>query len=97
VDVFHLVPGGGIRRLTVEVRRDPLDHRARLVTLRPSSQDRSVSAPVPSLPSKKQRLLDALRETGGNRAAAARRLGIGRTTLYAQLRRFGIALPGDQD
>jgi len=32
----------------------------------------------------------ALRETGGNRSAAARALGIGRRTLYAKMDRLGI-------
>ena len=36
------------------------------------------------------RIVHALRETRGNRAAAARRLGIGRRTFYAKLKRLGI-------
>ncbi len=36
------------------------------------------------------RIDHALRETRGNRAAAARRLGIGRRTLYTKLKRLGI-------
>ena len=36
------------------------------------------------------RILDALREARGNRSAAARALGIGRRTLYAKMKRFGI-------
>ena len=36
------------------------------------------------------RIAHALRETRGNRAAAARRLGIGRRTFYAKLKRLGI-------
>ncbi len=36
------------------------------------------------------RIIHALRETRGNRAAAARRLGIGRRTFYAKLKRLGI-------
>jgi PAS domain S-box-containing protein len=39
---------------------------------------------------KKQRLIDALKKTRGNRAAAAKMLGIGRTTLYRQIKEFGI-------
>jgi transcriptional regulator of acetoin/glycerol metabolism len=39
---------------------------------------------------KKQRLIDALKKTRGNRAAAAKMLGIGRTTLYRQMKEFGI-------
>ena len=36
------------------------------------------------------RIAQALRETGGNRSAAARSLGIGRRTLYAKMERLGI-------
>jgi len=36
------------------------------------------------------RILDALREAGGNRSAAARALGIGRRTLYTKMERLGI-------
>ncbi len=39
------------------------------------------------------RILRALRETGGNRSEAARRLGIGRRTLYSKMERLAIA-PG---
>lgn len=38
----------------------------------------------------KEKLIEALQEAGGNRAAAARILGIGRTTLYRQLKKFGL-------
>ena len=36
------------------------------------------------------RILDALREAGGNRSAAARSLGIGRRTLYTRMEKLGI-------
>jgi DNA-binding NtrC family response regulator len=36
------------------------------------------------------RILDALREVGGNRSAAARSLGIGRRTLYTKMEKLGI-------
>jgi sigma-54 dependent transcriptional regulator, acetoin dehydrogenase operon transcriptional activator AcoR len=47
---------------------------------------KSAAAP-PNAPEdeERQRLLEALRRAGGNRAAAARLLGIGRTTLYRRL------------
>jgi DNA-binding NtrC family response regulator len=38
----------------------------------------------------RQRLLNALRQAGGNRAAAARLLGIGSATLYRKLARLEI-------
>jgi DNA-binding NtrC family response regulator len=39
------------------------------------------------------RIARALRETGGNRSAAARALGIGRRTLYTKLEKLGITPP----
>jgi DNA-binding NtrC family response regulator len=36
------------------------------------------------------RILEALRETRGNRSAAARALGIGRRTLYTKMEKLGI-------
>lgn len=36
------------------------------------------------------RIAQALRETGGNRSAASRLLGIGRRTLYAKMDRLGL-------
>jgi len=36
------------------------------------------------------RIREALRETRGNRSAAARALGIGRRTLYAKMRKLGV-------
>ncbi len=36
------------------------------------------------------RIRQALRECRGNRSAAARRLGIGRRTLYTKMERLGI-------
>jgi DNA-binding NtrC family response regulator len=40
-------------------------------------------------------LLRALRESRGNRSLAARRLGIGRRTLYDKLERLGISVPDE--
>ena len=37
------------------------------------------------------RIVRALREARGNRAAAARTLGIGRRTLYTKMEKLGIA------
>lgn len=41
----------------------------------------------------RQVLLDALRDAGGDREAAARDLGISRATIYRKLKRLGIAMP----
>jgi len=54
------------------------------------------SLPLPSASDlnaiKKQRLLDALRQSGGNQSEAARILGISRTSVWSQMKRFGINL-----
>ena len=39
---------------------------------------------------KKQRLVKALRETGGNQSEAARQLGISRTSVWSQMKRFHL-------
>jgi PAS domain S-box-containing protein len=41
-------------------------------------------------PDERQRILEALQRTGGNRKAAARMLGIGRATLYRKLASLGL-------
>ena len=55
-------------------------------------------AAAPDLPTAVARLEarligQALREAGGNRAEAARRLGIHRQLLYAKARRYGLLAP----
>ena len=55
-------------------------------------------AEAPDLPTAVARLEarligQALREAGGNRAEAARRLGIHRQLLYAKARRYGLLAP----
>jgi len=40
---------------------------------------------------KKQRLIRALEEAGGNQSEAARILGISRTSVWNQTRRFGLS------
>ncbi len=47
---------------------------------------------VPLEQMERQAIVDALEFTRGDRARAAHLLGIGRTTLYRKLKRFGIAL-----
>ncbi|MCX4197914.1 helix-turn-helix domain-containing protein, partial [Methylobacterium organophilum] len=42
----------------------------------------------------RHRVAAALREADGNRARAARRLGIQRQLLYAKIERYGLAAPG---
>lgn len=38
----------------------------------------------------RQSIVDALAETGGDRVLTASALGIGRTTLYRKMKRYGI-------
>jgi two-component system response regulator HydG len=45
----------------------------------------------------RRRILEVLRDTGGNKKLAASRLGIHRSTLYAKLRRFGLEEPGSPE
>jgi two-component system response regulator HydG len=45
----------------------------------------------------RQRIVDALAETGGNKKQTARRLGIHRSTLYAKLRRYRIETREGED
>ena len=60
-----------------------------LVTTRPGSETKRISSE--SLEEiKKQRLMDALRKSGGNRSKAARILGISRTSVWNQAKRFNI-------
>ena len=51
------------------------------------------SSPLDDELSDKQRLLQALEQTNYNRQAAARLLGIHKTTLYRRLRKLNIELP----
>ena len=44
---------------------------------------------------KKQRLVNALLEAGGNRSEAARLLGISRTSVWNQMKRYNIR-PAEQ-
>jgi transcriptional regulator of acetoin/glycerol metabolism len=57
----------------------------------------TLSAPEPAktrvtLPSRRRRIVEALTQTGGNRAEAARLLGMGRTTLYRLIQQFGLEI-----
>ena len=39
-------------------------------------------------------IVDALLDTDGNKAEAARLLGMSRATIYRKIREYGIAMPG---
>jgi transcriptional regulator with PAS, ATPase and Fis domain len=53
-----------------------------------SHRDTEISMDIETL--KKQRLEEALRRSGGNRSEAARILGISRTSVWNQIKRYGI-------
>jgi len=57
----------------------------------PSPRSPVIPAPVVSMSdSERHAIAAALAATGGNRGEAARRLGIGRTTLYRKMKEYGI-------
>lgn len=46
---------------------------------------------VPLAEMERQAILQALLQVGGDKSEAARRLGIGKSTLYRKLKRYGLA------
>ena len=50
------------------------------------------SVPVSFVEAEKRTLIEALRQTDGNKAKAARLLGIHRATIYAKMKEFGISV-----
>jgi transcriptional regulator of acetoin/glycerol metabolism len=50
----------------------------------------AVAAPLEPADRLKTEVIEALRATGGNVAAAARQLGVARQTLYRWLKKFGL-------
>ena len=59
--------------------------------LAPSPMMRS-SAPVSFVEAEREALLEALRRADGNKAKAARLLGIHRATIYAKIKEFGLSV-----
>jgi two-component system, NtrC family, response regulator HydG len=62
---------------------------AQLLKTHPAIADPAAAA-VSLAELKKQRLVQALRETGGNQSQAARQLGISRTSVWSQMKRFQL-------
>ncbi|HEY6178962.1 MAG TPA: sigma 54-interacting transcriptional regulator [Kofleriaceae bacterium] len=52
-------------------------------------------ATIPMAGNPREQIEDALRRSGGNRAEAARLLGIGRVTLWKRMRRLGMPTTGE--
>ena len=46
--------------------------------------------PIESTPDRRTRIIMALADTDGNRAEAARKLGVSRSTLYRRMEKLGI-------
>ncbi len=70
------------RHLPREIQTPDL---ARSTALRPAT-------PVSFVDAEREALLDALRRANGNKAEAARQLGIHRATIYAKIRQFGLSV-----
>lgn len=93
---------GNVRELENVIEAALIDCQGRVLTAdniskvisvpngQPEATEENVSEIIDVKSNKKQRLIDALRKTHGNRAAAAKMLGIGRTTLYRQMKQFGL-------
>lgn len=86
---------GNLRELNNVVKRAVLLTRGSLITPVELSQAMGPDIQEPSLTlhsedDDRQRIVQALRHTAGNKAAAARLLGIDRKTLYNKIERLGI-------
>ena len=80
----------GSSSTTAEGNSAIADSRAESVWAPPSSLVQHYYRAPPDR-GEKEALSRALRESGGNRAATARRLGMSRTTLWKKLKQYGLA------
>ena len=86
---------GNLRELNNVVKRAVLLTRGKYITPLELSQAMPPSQPEPTMAlhdedSERSRIVAALRQTNGNKAAAARLLGIDRKTIYNKIERLGI-------
>jgi len=87
---------GNVRQLQNEVQRAVLMCEGKMVDV----QDLSISAPQPTAQDdtnltlmeamERNTIIQMLKETGGNKLETAKRLGIGRQTLYNKIKAYGI-------
>jgi DNA-binding NtrC family response regulator len=79
---------GNVRELNSTIESAVIrcrNHVIQLEDLLPALTQSAMPMLAQAVPNEEKRLLMALEQTQGNRAAAARLLGIGRTTLYRRL------------
>ncbi|RZT83783.1 transcriptional regulator of acetoin/glycerol metabolism [Pseudonocardia sediminis] len=76
------------RRRTGTIRPDDLPPETRAIT-------RRVLTPLEAIEC--DAIVDALLDADGNKAEAARRLGMSRATIYRKIRGYGISMPSAQD
>ena len=76
------------RRRTGVIRPDDLPAETRAIT-------RRVLTPLEAIEC--DAIVDALLDADGNKAEAARRLGMSRATIYRKIRGYGISMPATQD
>lgn len=86
---------GNLRELNNVVKRAVLLTRGKYITPLELSQAMPPSQPEPTMAlhdedSERSRIVAALRQTNGNKAAAARLLGIDRKTIYNKIERLGF-------
>ncbi len=79
-----------VERLVVLSRDERIDMADLPPALRNEVRPVIVDMPGTLQDLERRRILEVLRETGGNKKLAASRLGIHRSTLYAKLRRLGV-------
>lgn len=85
---------GNVRELRHAVEQSVIAAAGQLVDAADLPMEICLSTPPPALAAgtdERERILDALRVTAGNRAEAARLLGISRATLYRRFTELGIA------
>jgi DNA-binding NtrC family response regulator len=86
---------GNVRELKSVIEQTVLSTEGRVLRVEdlPAGIARAAAEPTPAMDaeSERDRLLDALRRSRGNRSEAARMLRIGRATLYRKLASHGLA------
>ena len=87
---------GNLRQLNNVMKRAVLLTRGRLITTAELSQamgpvlQQPTTAPLHDEADERERIIQALQQTNGNKSKAARLLGIGRKTIYNKIEKLGI-------